>query len=426
MRAVRALWIAWTLLVVAALLALNPKLFSASPLVEPASPEREPLVVIPWRVPPPVAAGSVPSMFRSDGVRSGAAESGPWTGKPRRQWRIDDFNQGIHSASKASAAADETGIYLGSDAGLFVKISWEGERLWSWRVARSQRGIHSTAALVGDLVIMGAYNGRVFALEKSTGQPAWVLPAWGAIGASPLVLAGGDVQLNVESTRTLDGFPLRLDPRTGETRWRGENLREQTHSSSAYDARRDLLVFGTNRGELWAVAGDSGRVVWKIFAGGEIKSTPVIVGDRACVTSWKAEFICVDLEDGSVIDRWELSQHSQGSAALDREGGVLYVLDGGGELAAFKPDKPEPLWRRSVAERGSLASPLFVRAGQRRLLVTACRTTHWCVLDAGDGRELFAADGGGRLTGAPVLHGGRLVLSFDFPGGIERWNFSAP
>jgi outer membrane protein assembly factor BamB len=406
----------------------NPRLFNGELLFDPDHPSAHQLF--------PIVHASVEEAaeqpteqpthnYRFDSSRSAFDDRTNLTKlKPRKIWSIDEFNLGIHGASKASAAVDDSGIFIGSDAGVFSHFGWEGQKRWSWWIAHHVRGIHSTAALSDKAVYFGAYNGKLYKLEKSSGRPLWTVDLGDAIGASPLLLQDA-LYVLVETSVVRDGYLVKLDPLSGKVIWRSPKIGEQSHSSPAYSPDRGALYFGANNGRFFSVDSSDGKINWSIETRGEVKSTPVLIENLVCYTDWGAGFDCIDLDSGRITARATLEGLSQVSPSYSAKHGALFTGDSKGFLHAFKtggPQAPEVLWKNKVAEGNMMGSPLLFRVKDRLHLVGPCEKTSWCIWEASPFRRVFKSEAPGRLSGAPALHDDKLVLSFDYPGGIEVWS----
>jgi outer membrane protein assembly factor BamB len=118
----------------------------------------------------------------------------------------------------------------------------------AWRYEEPQRKFpyYSSAAVRGDLVVVGGRDKRVHALSPRTGQELWTYAARGAVDSSP-VLAG---DWTVAASRGGDVFAL--DNRTGKPVWQFA-AGEPIEASPAIAEGR--LVLGTMDGTLYCFAG---------------------------------------------------------------------------------------------------------------------------------------------------------------------------
>jgi outer membrane protein assembly factor BamB len=169
---------------------------------------------------------------------------------------------------------------------------------------------------VGDgLVVAGADDGRLHAVDAATGHERWAFKAGGAIRARAVFIEGDVV---VQSD---DGVLYRLDGRTGEPRWRvtiapaarrvaldDPASRYENRASAAAAAGRRLFV-GTHEGRLLALDARTGAIVWQFKAADAIIATPVVAAGRVYCGSFDGHVYALDGSSGALV--WK---HDTGGA----------------------------------------------------------------------------------------------------------------
>lgn len=205
----------------------------------------------------------------------------------------------IGPAYSGVAVGDGRAVTMMSDGNEDFMVALDaatGAELWRAAIGPAYLGhdgsedgaISSPALGFGHAFVVGP-RGTLFAMDAESGELAWSIdltadfgvsaPEYGFV-TSPLV--EGDsllVQVGGES-QALCAF----DPRTGELRW-GVGAGEPNDASPvAMDlaGRRQVVVL--NGEELFAVAPESGEVLWQVPAGGNASSGVAtrIDGDRFC------------------------------------------------------------------------------------------------------------------------------------------------
>lgn len=124
--------------------------------------------------------------------------------------------------------------------------------LWTWEAGEM---IESSAAIVGGTVFVGSHKGELVALSLENGSVYWKFPTGSPIG----------------------------------------------ESSPAYS--NGVVYIGDLGGWLNALSASDGRKLWAFKAGGEIKSSPVVVGDRVLIGSYDETLYCLSARNGSVLWR---------------------------------------------------------------------------------------------------------------------------
>jgi eukaryotic-like serine/threonine-protein kinase len=130
------------------------------------------------------------------------------------------------------------------------KLPAELKLMWTYEAGDS---IESSAAIVGGTVFVGSQKGELVALNLDNGAVYW---------------------------------KYQIDSPIGE-------------SSPAYS--RGVVYIGDLGGYLHAVDASDGKKIWAFKTGSEIKSSPVVVGDRVLIGSYDQNLYCVSARNGSLI-----------------------------------------------------------------------------------------------------------------------------
>ena len=338
-------------------------------------------------------------------------------------WKSFSINGAIHGASKASPAVDDSGVYVGGDDGWFYAFHHDGSLKWKYYTFYSHRGIHSTAMLSKKYVWFGSYNGRLYCLNKSTGEVMWSLKLADAIGSSPLFYKGF-IYLSVETT-FLNGYVLKIQADTGEVAWRSPWLGEQIHSSVALNLKNRLLYVGANNNALYALNMGNGRIVWSYNAGGPIKGTPLFDMDKGRVyfSSWAKRLTALDGKTGQVVLESYIHSASQSSPTEIPLKDVLVISTHrrNNFIYGIRKSSGQILWKKALADsRIGLHSGFSAKSTTGKwLYYGVCSKNTFCVLDPLTGKTLSEVNIQGVLTGAPVPYKSSIYLSLDHGGLIK-------
>jgi len=365
------------------------------------------------------------SVYRVNETRSGFVADGILPVSLKQDWRVPFLNVGIHSASKASPSVDESGIYVGSDSSWFYAYGFDGYLRWRRFVPDAKLGIHGTAALDKHKVYFGAYNGVFYALTKKEGKLVWFQKLGDAIGASP-VLYNGSLYISVEITRPPNGFVARLNGNDGSIVWKSSLLGEQPHSSPVIDEKNKLVHLGANNGKFFGLDMDTGQTHWQFSDGKPIKDTGVLIGENICFGTWSATFYCLEAATGKMIWNAKLDSRTRTSPTFVPD--LNYILTGteNGSLYAFNLKDGSAVWRMDTGNKNLIASSVVIRDSLRKerrrwIQWTTCAPYFLCAIEAKSGAVLEKYDMSGELTSVPVFYGGRLYVSTDKDGGLERF-----
>src|SRR6202022_265996 len=147
--------------------------------------------------------------------------------------------------------------------------------------------IWADAAFGKNVVIVGADDGQLHALDARSGKSVWAFRAGGAIRARP-TLSGDNIFVPAD-----DGFLYKLNAKSGEQRWRVRVVEQPivrlqiSNQKSRYDFRASAatlmdsrLYVGTQDGHVLALDSKRGSRLWDFAAGDSVLSTPLVGAGR--------------------------------------------------------------------------------------------------------------------------------------------------
>ncbi len=213
-----------------------------------------------------------------------------------------------------------------------------GERVWRYERKIPTLTLRGTGSpiLSGDRVICGMSGGKLVSLDVQDGAVRW--------DASVSVPSG---RSELERLADIDGDPLVRDGIIYAASYQGEVAaleessgtllwRRPFSSYSRMDADRYNVYASDAEGTLWALDADNGSARWRQEALNNRQLSDVsMVAGAVAVGDFEGYVHFLSPDDGSLIGRTRV-----GSGAITRgmlaKGDVLYVLGGGGELAALR------------------------------------------------------------------------------------------
>lgn len=300
-------------------------------------------------------------------------------------WSSKKILQNIHTASKPTPIVDASGIYVGSDTGIFYKFSPQGEVLWSFHTESDNKGIHGSALVDQHQVYFGNYGGQFYCLNKFNGNLVWSTQVANAVGSSPLLIEG-KIIFSAEFMTKKEGYLVALNAATGEKIWTSEFFGEQVHSSPTFDPKNLILAVGDNNGVLRGVDLYTGETLWKLSTGGPIKGTAVYADEHFCFGSWDKIFYCVKSLTGELMFSIPTDGKIQSSAAFDEKNKNLFFSNSEGVL--YKID----LKKQSVAQKTSLItsepnrrlgmpSPIILKDQSKVFILSSCELKSLCLFN---------------------------------------------
>jgi len=146
------------------------------------------------------------------------------------------------------------------------------KQLWTYEAGDS---IESSAAIVGGTVFAGSQKGELVSLNLENGSVYW---------------------------KYATGAPI------------GE-------SSPAYG--NGMVFIGDLSGVLHAVNAPDGKRLWTFKSGNEIKSSPVVVGDRVLIGSYDEHLYCLSIRNGNVL--WKVKTNGPVHSTPGISNGIAFI-----------------------------------------------------------------------------------------------------
>ncbi|MDX1434369.1 MAG: outer membrane protein assembly factor BamB [Gammaproteobacteria bacterium] len=253
-----------------------------------------------------------------------------------------------------------------------------------------------------DAVFVGTSNGDVLALGNEDGAVKW------RARVSSEVLACPRAAEDVVVIRTIDGKLFGLDAGDGERLW----VYDRTvpvltlRGTSSPALAEGIAVAGFDSGRLVCLALATGQTLWEASVAVprgrselermvDIDADPVIVGNVVYVVSYQGRVAAVDLRNGEVLWRRDMSSHA--GLGVDRIN--VYVTDESSHVWALDRRSSASVWRQTQLQARRLTPPAvfasYVVVGDFEGYV------HWLDRDDGSFAARAHVDSSGILA-APV------------------------
>lgn len=328
--------------------------------------------------------------FRGGAERSAEFSVPSFDFEIKELWRQEDFNFGIHSASKSTPVIFGNRVFASSDSSrLFALDKKSGRELWHFTFDESLRGIHSTPTLDDQFIYLGNYRGGLYKIGQANGELIWNMDFGIAFGASFLTI-DSDLIVVPETVGPPNGFLVRIGKEDCQVKWRSPFLGEQSHSSPIYDQGTGLLVLGANNSVLQAFDAKSGKRVWHRKMKGQIKSTPRLFESHIYFTTWGNEFAKVRVVDGEPIWSVDIEAHSMVSPVVIEDKRLVVAANSKGVLFGVDTETGKIRWRvdaRSGREEElldyatpHLSSPVLLKSPQGSMILSYCSPRSICFI----------------------------------------------
>ena len=350
--------------------------------------------------------------------------------------------EGCAASGDAQTRPIEVAMFRGDAAHTGVYAPAKGQALagLQWRFM-TEGDVISSPAVVGQTVYVGSGDGRLYALDRTTGTRRWAFDAGNPIPSSPAV-GGGAVYFG-----TRDGQLYAVDAATGTQRWKlttgplmpwpwGHESGDIYMSSPAFAG--GIVFLGAGDGRVYAVDAATGKERWHAQTGGRVRASPAVDASRVYVgsadgrvyafdratgaTRWKFETEGVKLESGKFgFDRRTVQSSpavSNGTVYVGARDGWIYAIDAATGTEKWRFDhkvswiNTSPAVADGVVYAGS-SDAQFVQAIDAATGKELWRTTTGVTWSSPSvaGDMIYAGDGAGRLN-ALDRKTGKLLWSF--------------
>ena len=239
----------------------------------------------------------------------------------------------------APKAADGVVIVHTGDGNVTGLNAKTGKKLWIYDRTEPLLTLRGTSPplLYKDMAIIGLDNGRLVALESSTGKVIWETLIAVPRGRTDLErMVDIDAQpLLVGDTVYVVSYQGRLAAVTADS---GQILWSRDISSYAGINVDDRMVYLTDSGGLvWAIDRATGASVWKQDKlQARASSAPAPVGEVVAVGDVQGYVHWMSRADGHFVNRVQVDKTPILAPPVSVDG-TLYVYSSGGTLAAFRP-----------------------------------------------------------------------------------------
>lgn len=355
-------------------------------------------------------------MFRGDPAHTGV--SGPvLEGQPGIKWEYR-----TRGAVRSSPAVTASTVFIGSNDSTLYALDRATGRV-RWRYAAGS-AVSSSPAVAGGLVIAQSAAGVIFAVAEQTGRPRWrvqtgpLLPhdfdrgAWDYYVSSP-VIAGDMVIVGAG-----DGAVYALDLRTGAQHWRSQT-RGRVRSTPA--VHEGLVVAGSFDARVYAFDLATGAERWVGRPAGDtlvsarwgfdrraVQSSPAIANDAVFIGSRDGALYGIEFATGQL--RFRATHRGSwvvGSPAV-REGRAWVGSSDGKFVHALDVRTGADIWRTPTRDN-VLSSPLL--AGDQLIFGTFDGLL--LSLDAVTGARRWMVPLGAPAVSSPATYGRELYLGLD-------------
>ena len=317
------------------------------------------------------------------------------------KWRYGGVNSGEIDIPKSSPVVEPNKIYVGSDQGKVLCLNFSGELLWEFKPDYHYEGIHATPILVEDKVIIGGYDGGIYAINKNDGSLVWKNKVSSWIGST----ADYDEETNMVfvglENSTMHGTLAAINAKNGDLVW---EFVTQNHVPCRPAVWKNLVIFGSNDFYFYALDKKTGGLVWKYRAYGEIKGRISLDANKCLFTCTDGCVYCVEIETGKLLWKRKI-----GRLLLNQP--VVFgrkVITGSfsNQLTALDKNTGKVYWHFST--RGPVVCYPKISDG---IVFFGSSDRSIYAVDAENGSLLWKFITGGMVTSSPAVYNDKLFVS---------------
>ncbi len=290
-------------------------------------------------------------------------------------------------------------------------------QLWTFDAGDS---IESSAAIVGGTVFVGSQKGELVALSLENGSVYWRFATGAPIGESSPAYSNGVVYVG-----NSDGWLNAVSATDGKKLWA---FKAGAEIKSSPVVVGDRVLIGAYDEHLYCVSTRNGSVLWKFKTNGQVHSTPSVSDGMAFIAGCDEVFRAIRISDGKEVFNVVSGAYTGASPAL-RDGSAFYgTFDN--EVLSVNLGQKQIAWRYEHPQRkfpfyssAAVTSTRVVLGGRDKLV-------HGLTLD---GKEAWSFATRARVESSPAIAGGRVFVGsndgrfyvLSLSNGAKVWEFNA-
>jgi len=291
------------------------------------------------------------------------------------------------------------------------------KQLWTYEAGES---IESSAAIVGGTVFVGSQKGELVALSLDNGSVYWKFSTGNPIGESSPAYGNGVVYIG-----DLGGWLNALNASDGRKLWAFKTNGEIKSSPVVIG---DQVLIGSYDEHLYSLNARTGAMRWKFKTNGPVHSTPGIADGMAFIAGCDELFRAIRISDGKQVFNVSSGAYTGASPAL--RGGAAFYGTFDNEVLSVNLGQKEIAWRYEHPERkfpfyssAAVTSTRVVVGGRDKMVhgITLAGKAAWTFMTRA------------RVESSPAIAGERVFVGsndgrfyvLSLSNGAKLWEFNA-
>ncbi len=381
---------------------------ASSSAAVPSAPVTHPKPPPPTEHPRPLEAAPAAGPPARDAIGSRPATPPPETADPEKEKLTGPMEWTPQAVSEVRVGGPSSEPVQVQQSGLLWSFKTNGPI--GWRAS-------PVANRDASVIFVGSTDGKVYAVESSSGNRLWKFDTGGAILSSPVVLPD---RVILAST---DGGVYCLEPQGGKPLWSQEVMSPCVSTPSVH---RDTVVVGAMDGHITAFEAKSGLMKWRYDAGSPVVANSQAYNDLVFSTAKDGTVHALSVHSGRL--KWKVALSTAIVTGPMASADAIYVGAQTGVFHALEAETGRIIWEyetdKPILSRGVIVFTSVLFCGQDKWL--------YCC-DKYDGRLMWKSAVHGRVIGNLTLAGPSLCLvtregwiqAFDHKTGELKWQLGS-
>ncbi|WP_420401907.1 PQQ-binding-like beta-propeller repeat protein [Flagellimonas sp.] len=215
----------------------------------------------------------------------------------------------------------ESNIYTisGRDDVLFCIDKLSGEIQWQYDlISSSNQGVPSYRRnpIVTGISIFFGGDGRVYSLNKNTGEENWVINI-----NNPSSFSQFGEQLIIVALEGIYG----INPLNGSIIWSKTTTWGTVSTPFLENETLYMGIIGNGVGSIIAINAKNGDEIWKRDVSGSVSASPVVYGEKLYVCDREGLLYCLNTKDGNLLWQIRIGDYVDTSPTFVKGNGELVV-----------------------------------------------------------------------------------------------------
>ncbi len=291
------------------------------------------------------------------------------------------------------------------------------KQLWTYEAGDS---IESSAAIVGGTIFVGSHKGELVALNLENGAVYWKYTVDAPIGESSPAYSDGLVYIG-----DLSGWFHAVNAQDGKKLWAFKAGNEIKSSPVVFG---DRVLIGSYDEHLYCLSARTGSMLWKFKTNGPVHSTPSVSDGLAFIAGCDEVFRAIRISDGKEMFSVASGSYTGASPALRL--GAAYYGTFDNEVLSVSLSRRQIAWRYEHPQR---KFPFYSSAAviaDRVVVGGRDKMVHGLTLT---GQAVWTFATRARVESSPAIAGGRVFVGsndgrfyvLSLADGAKLWEFNA-